>query len=234
MLVDQDVLIDAGTGVADLTLSELELIDHVFLTHSHLDHVACLPLIVDTVGPMRRRPLTVHCTSATRKILCDHVFNWAIWPDFGQIPSQTAPYLVWDEIEVEKTTDIDGRRFTALPANHTVPAVGYWLDSGQASLVYTGDTTSNDRLWIAVNRIQNLRYLIIETAFPNTEKQLAIESKHLCPSLLAAELGKLNQPARIFVTHLKPGAGTQTMAEVEEDAYDFSPRMLANGQVFRF
>lgn len=234
MLVDQDVLIDAGTGVADLTLSELELIDHVFITHSHLDHVAALPLIVDTVGPMRKKPLTVHCTKATMEILRDHIFNWRIWPDFTQIPDKQQPYLAWDTLEVGQTKLLGDRRLTALPANHVVPAVGYRLDSGSASLVFTGDTTTNDALWIEVNKMENLRYLIIETAFPNTERELAISSKHLCPSLLAEELGKLKRPARVFVTHLKPGAGTQTMAEVEEDLAQFNPRMLANGQVFRF
>ena len=234
MLVDDDVLIDAGTGVADLTLAELERIDHVFVTHSHLDHIAALPLIVDTVGPMRKKPITVHCTKATMAILREHIFNWKIWPDFAVIPTKASPYLAWDAIEVGAPVQLRERRFTALPANHVVPAVGYWLDSGMASLVFTGDTTTNDALWDVVNRIENLRFLIIETAFPNTERELAVESKHLCPSLLKRELDKLKRPARIFVTHLKPGAGTQTMAEVEEDLAQFNPRMLANGQVFRF
>ena len=73
-----------------------------------------------------------------------------------------------------------------------VPAVGFQLDSGDASLVFTGDTTTNDALWEEVNRIENLRYLIIETAFSNAERQLAIDSKHLCPALLAEELAKLD------------------------------------------
>lgn len=233
MLVDHDILIDAGTGVTDLTLSELEQIDHVFLTHAHLDHIAALPLIVDTVGPIRTRPLTVHCLPEVKKNLQEHIFNWRIWPDFGQIPSKEAPMLLWQPIELGETVDLNGRKFTTLPANHVVPAVGYWLDSGKSSLVFTGDTTSNDALWKVVNKISDLRYLIIETAFPNTERELAIQSKHLCPSLLAAELRKLDQTAQIFITHLKPGAVTQTMAEIEETASQFSPRMLANGQVFR-
>lgn len=234
MLLDHDILVDAGTGVTDLTLSELEQIDHVFLTHSHLDHIAALPLIIDTVGPIRKRPLTVHCLPEVRKSLQDHIFNWKIWPDFGQIPSVAEPLLLWHTIELGETVDMGGRRITTLPANHVVPAVGYWLDSGQGSLVFTGDTSTNDALWKVVNRIRNLRYLIIETAFPNTERELAIQSKHLCPSLLAEELAKLNLQAQVFVTHLKPGAVTQTMAEIEEDASAFGPRMLANGQVFRF
>jgi ribonuclease BN (tRNA processing enzyme) len=45
ILVDNDILIDCGTGVADLSIAELAQVDHVFLTHSHMDHIACLPLI---------------------------------------------------------------------------------------------------------------------------------------------------------------------------------------------
>lgn len=234
MLVDHDILVDAGTGVTALTLSELEQIDHVFLTHAHLDHIAALPLIVDTVGTVRAKPLVVHCLPEVKKSLQDHIFNWAIWPDFGRLPSTEKPYLLWHTIELGETVELDGRRFTTLPANHVVPAVGYWLDSGKSSLVFTGDTTSNDALWDAVNQIANLRYLIIETAFPNTERELAVQSKHLCPSLLAEELGKLGLEVQVFITHLKPGAVTQTMAEIQEDASQYGPRMLANGQVFRF
>lgn len=35
LLVDDDVLIDAGTGVGDLPIADLARIDHVFLTHTH-------------------------------------------------------------------------------------------------------------------------------------------------------------------------------------------------------
>jgi len=234
MLLDYDVLIDAGTGVGDLTLSELKQIDHVFITHSHLDHIACIPFLVDTVGGLRNAPVTVHATAATLAALKAHIFNWKIWPDFTQIPSPDAPYLRYDEIEVGQAVTVNGGTVTALPANHVVPAVGFHIDSGEASVVFTGDTTCNDALWEQVNRIENLRYLIIETAFPDAERQLAIDSKHLCPSMLAEELAKLKRPARVFITHLKPGEGALTMEEVAQVAGAYAPRMLANGQVFKF
>src|SRR5690606_31701143 len=119
-------------------------------------------------------------------------------------------------LQVGDTIDLSGRRITALPANHVVPAVGYVLDSGSASLVFTGDTTTNDPLWRIVNRLTNLRYLIIETAFCNREKNLAVASKHLCPSMLAEELGKLERDAEVFITHLKPGEIELTMEEIAE------------------
>jgi ribonuclease BN (tRNA processing enzyme) len=234
MLLDHDVLIDAGTGVGDLTLTELKQIDHIFVTHSHLDHVVSIPFLVDTVGGMRGFPVTVHATEETLDILKNHLFNWKIWPDFAEIPNRDNPYLRYESFRLGDTVVLQGRRIRSLPANHVVPAVGFHLDSGEGSLVFTGDTTTNDALWEEVNRIENLRYLIIETAFSNAERDLAIASKHLTPDMLAQELSKLTRPARIFVSHLKPGEGALTMEEVEAVAGAYGPRMLSNGQVFRF
>lgn len=234
MLVDADILIDAGTGVGDLTIAELALIDHVFITHSHLDHIAYLPFILDTVGDMRNKPLTMYATQATQEIIRAHIFNWKIWPDFSEIPNAGSPYLRFCTIGVTENVQLNGRRITALPARHTVPAVGYHLDSGMASLVFTGDTTSNDDLWKEVNKIDNLRYLIIETAFSNSQRQLAVVSQHLCPSLLGEELQKLQGNPEIFITHLKPGQIELTMLEIEENIGTHKPRMLQNNQIFEF
>jgi len=234
MLLDHDVLIDAGTGVGDLSLNELSVIDHIFITHSHLDHVACIPFLVDSVNPMRDKPLTLHATEATIEILRQHLFNWKLWPDFTQIPDEHQPYMRYEAIEIGRTVEVAGRRITPLPANHTVPAVGFRLDSRAASLVFSGDTTVNDALWREVNAIDNLRYLIIETAFSNGEKDLAVLSKHLCPSMLAAELGKLKRNPEIYITHLKPGEVELTMQEISECVRGFNPIMLKNGQVFDF
>lgn len=232
MLLDRDILIDAGTGVGDLSIDELCRIDHVFVTHSHLDHVTSIPMLVDTVGWMRSKPITVHAIEPTLEILRQHLFNWKLWPDFTQIPRAAEPYLRYRAVALGKTTELNGRKLTPLPANHVVPAVGYRIDSGRASLVFTGDTTTNDALWLEVNQIDNLRYLIIETAFCNEEKDLAIASKHLCPSLLAEELAKLRLEAEVYITHLKPGEIEVTMQEIQECAGAWKPRMLENDQVF--
>jgi ribonuclease BN (tRNA processing enzyme) len=233
-LVDNDILVDAGTGVGDLSLAELARIDHVFVTHSHLDHVSSIPFLVDTVGGMRTQPLAVHATAATIEILRNHLFNWAIWPDFTEIPSPGSPFMRYEEVEPGRCVRVGTRGFTALPAVHTVPAVGYHLDSGSGSLVFSGDTGPNDELWSIVNGIADLRFLIVETAFSNKERQLAEVSKHLCPSMLAEELSKLDADPEVWITHLKPGEIELTMQEVEEGARRHRPRMLQNGQVFEF
>ncbi len=234
MLLDHDVLIDAGTGVGDLSLAELSAIDHIFVTHAHLDHVACIPFLVDTVNPMRDKPITVHATSATLDILRQHLFNGKLWPDFTRIPNDSHPYMRFSAMELGQTVDLGGRKITALPANHIVPAVGYQLDSGRASLVFSGDTTVQDAFWEVVNRIGNLRHLIIESAFPNEERELAVLSRHLCPDMLAGELTKLKLKPAIYITHLKPGEAELIMREIGERVGGATPVMLRNGQVFDF
>jgi ribonuclease BN (tRNA processing enzyme) len=233
-LLDRDILIDAGTGVNELSLTELSMIDHVFITHSHLDHIASIPLMVDSVWAMRDRPLIIYGIEQTLEILKQHIFNWKIWPDFSEIPNARNPSMIYRPILLGETVILNERRITAVPANHAVPAVGFHLDSGNASLVFSGDTTTCDALWEVVNRIENLRYLIIETAFSDNEKELAVLSKHLCPGLLDEELKKLQREAEVFITHLKPGEIELTMQQIEAGAYLTRPKMLMNNQELEF
>ena len=231
-LVDDDVLIDAGTGVGDLTLEQLAKIDHIFVSHSHLDHVTSIPFLVDTVCWMRGHPIKVYAIKETLDILRAHLFNWKIWPDFTQIPDAEKPFMAYQEIRVGEAVELRGRRFTAIPANHTVPAVGYCVDNGRNALIFSGDTSTNDALWKVVNATANLKYLIIETAFSNKERDIATASKHLCPQVLAEELEKMRVKPEVFITHLKPGEGALTMKEVSECAGRWRPRMLENNQEF--
>ena len=232
LLVDHDILIDAGTGVEELSLAELRKIDHVFITHSHLDHVASLPMLVDTVGETREKPVTVHATQETLAILKEHLFNWKIWPDFAVIPSAESPFMSYSTLHLDQTLVFGERRITVLPANHTVPAVGYLLESGKGALAFSGDTGVNPALWPRLNKLQNLRYLVIETAFTDAQRQLALASKHLSPSMLAEELAQLTVQPEVFVTHLKPGRIEETMREIETVAAAYQPRMLENNQIF--
>ena len=237
MLVDDDILVDAGSGVGDLTMDQLLLIDHIFITHSHLDHIAFIPLLLDTVMGFRVRPITLHATRETLAALRQHIFNWTIWPDFNAIPDSKNPFLQYCEVNLGVTSVINGRKITALPANHVVPAVGYHIAGNQHSLVYTGDTTVCDELWLALTKIHHLKYLIIETAFSNSDYALAQLSKHLCPTMLANELGKLAvdrlaDDFAVFITHLKPGEDTVIMSEIAATASPLTIKQLSQDHVF--
>src|SRR5690606_32229835 len=107
MRVDDDVLLDAGTGLASLELAQLIAIDHVFLTHSHLDHVAGLAFLLDSVLGERIDPVTVHASEKVIATLKHHLFNWHLWPDFAQIPGPEHPVLRWVPMRLGETVSLN-------------------------------------------------------------------------------------------------------------------------------
>jgi ribonuclease BN (tRNA processing enzyme) len=240
-LIDSDVLVDAGTGVGDLTLAEMQGIDHVLLTHSHLDHVASLPLMIDAIAASLTKPVKVHALPGTIAALKAHVFNNVIWPDFSRIPTPDKPFISFHEIQVGQTIEFPGKRIEVLPAVHTVPACGYAITSGKGCWVFTGDTERNPAFWRRLNQM-NVAALIIETAFSNREKDLAKRALHLAPNSLAEELDCIDKDKRfpIFITHTKPAETDMIMAEIQkfDQTQPFGPnvthdiRWLHAGQEF--
>jgi cAMP phosphodiesterase len=238
-LIDGHVLIDAGTGVGDLSLQDMARINHVLLTHSHLDHVAALPLMLDTVASERRTAIQVHALPATIEALRQHIFNHVIWPDFSSIPSPDNPFVRFFPLHVGDVVDVVDHRIEVLPAHHSVPAVGYAVDTPSGHWVFTGDTERNPAFWQRINQMR-LAMLVIEVAFSQREEALAHRSRHLCPSTLAQELAQLNYPTDrpypIGLTHTKPTETALIRAEVEALGLDRKYQLvwLESGQTFDF
>lgn len=234
-MLDHDTLIDCGTGVGDLAFDDLLKIDQIFVSHSHLDHIAFLPLLVDTVAEARRQAITVFALPETIRILRSHIFNWLVWPDFSAIPDRHNPFLRFQVVSVGETVRLSGgRRVSVLPAHHTVPACAYCIDSGAGKLVYTGDTTFAADLIDAINGLHDVRHLLIETAFSDGQHALAMAARHLCPSMLIAFLDELKIAPQVWVSHLKPGIEERIMGEIGGYPGKLNPTMLRAGQILEF
>jgi ribonuclease BN (tRNA processing enzyme) len=238
-LVDDDMLVDAGTGVGDLPLEALVKIEHVLISHSHLDHVLAIGLLADSVmrarhSAGRNGPITIHALPETLAALRTHIFNGVIWPDFTRLPSAQQPVLAFQPIAIGQTLALAGKRIEVLPAEHTVPAVGFAIDGGDAGWwVYTGDTEANPALW---QRLRDLRvaHLVIETAFSDEERHLARISRHLCPTVLGQELQQLAGSVDVHITHIKPGEMESVMAEVARLETPHRIHALTAGQTMEF
>jgi ribonuclease BN (tRNA processing enzyme) len=212
-LLGDDVLIDAGTGVGALTYPELKKIRHVFLSHSHLDHVAALPLLVDTIFEALTTPLVVHGQPETIQALKDHVLNGTIWPDFAELPSKHSPVLVYEPQRPGEHVKVHGRTFSMIPVNHVVPSVAWVVQERSRVFCFSGDTTTNDTLWEGLNALPRLDLLLIECGFPNANMELARLAKHYCPTFLAADLQRLRHRPRVAITHFKPGGEEDSWRE---------------------
>ncbi|MEO6363316.1 MAG: 3',5'-cyclic-nucleotide phosphodiesterase [Caldimonas sp.] len=222
-LLDDDVLVDAGTGVGDLPLEALAKVEHILVSHSHLDHILAIGLLADSVMRARRLaargPISVHALPETLAALRTHIFNGVIWPDFTRLPSAEHPVLALTPIAVGDVIDVGGKRVEVLPASHTVPAVGFAVagqpgpDGAPGWWVYTGDTGPNPLLWERLRRMK-VAHLVIETAFGDDERLLARISRHLCPAALGHELQHLAGSVDVHITHIKPGELESVMTEI--------------------
>lgn len=231
-LIDDDILIDAGTGLCELDFVRLEKIEHVFITHSHLDHICALPFLIDTVGVARPRPLRVYAIHATICALKQYIFNDEIWPDFSKIPSAEKPVLEFVEIKAEEVLHFGNRTLQTVEVEHTVPAVGVLLTTPTGGWCFSGDTHQTDRLFALINQTKKVNYFFIEAAFPNREKWLADLAKHLCPSLLFGELQKLNAACEIWISHLKPREFDQIQKELAQYPGAQRLQVLSAGMIF--
>ena len=236
-LLDDDVLIDAGTGVGDLALDALAKIDHILVSHSHLDHVLSIGLLADSVLRIRsaqqRPPIVVHALAATLAALRAHIFNGVIWPDFTRLPSAEHPVLELRAFEIGDVLEVSGKRVEVLSAVHTVPAVGFAVDAAPRGWwVFTGDTGPNPALW---ERLRDMKVadLVIETAFSDEERVVARISRHLCPATLGHELAQLAGSVDVHITHIKPGEMDAVMHEIAALGSPHRIHALGAGQVMR-
>jgi ribonuclease BN (tRNA processing enzyme) len=231
-LVDGEILIDAGSGVASLDLDAMGQIRHIFLTHSHLDHIHCIPLMVDSIFDAIGEPIQVHAQAETLRALEKHIFNGVIWPDFTRLPHPEKPVLRFVPMKPGEPVRLGNREVEMIPVNHIVPTVGYRVSDPDVAFAFSGDTTTNDSFWATLNRHSRLDLLIVEAAFSNEEVELCRVARHYCPQLLAADLTKLRHYPKVYLTHAKPGEEVKIFNECRALIRDREVHQLSGGEVF--
>jgi|YelNatPaOPRAMG01_1025707.scaffolds.fasta_scaffold22091_3 ribonuclease BN (tRNA processing enzyme) len=205
--IDERLLLDAGAITPVLNLSEQKKIQYILVTHTHLDHIKDIPFLAANLIKEKsfRRPVHIVSTAPVIGLIKTHLFNDALWPDFSVLPTAEWPILKFVEIQAEVDVPIGNYLIRAIPVNHPVPAVGYFIKQGNTAIIYTGDTGPSDQIWEVANQRPELRALLIETSFPNKLSEVAQKSGHLTPRLLKEELLKLNRnDLTILLAHMKP------------------------------
>ncbi len=202
-VINQTVAIDAGPlGFFGLPDTQAR-IRHVFLTHSHADHTATLPIMVENSFDLTQPAVTVHGQAATIDAVRRHIFNDVIWPDFIRLSRPERPFLRLQEIEAEQPVTVEGLTIIPVAVNHIVPTVGYIVSDGESTAIFGGDSGPTDRIWEVAHRTKAPRSVFIECSFPNSMPDFAKLTGHLTPALLAQERLKMPAMRRVIAVHIK-------------------------------
>jgi ribonuclease BN (tRNA processing enzyme) len=216
-LVDDHVLVDAGTVGGALSVAEQTAITHAVLSHAHLDHTVGLAFLADTLAMVAPERSVIACSIApVIETLRTHVFNDSLWPDFMAIPNRNTPVLKLRELPEEGEARVGELWVTPVLVDHTIPTTGFIVHDGETGFVYSGDTGPTTRLWQVAREMRGLKALVVETAFPNRLDALARASGHLTPAKLREEMKKMPADLPIWIFHVKPQLYQETAEELAQ------------------
>jgi ribonuclease BN (tRNA processing enzyme) len=203
-LVNERVLIDGGTVGAALATTEQLAIEYALVSHSHLDHVAGLAYLTETLALWESpTPLTIASLEPVVSALRTSIFNDTVWPDFTKLP-RPRPVLRFQPLLEDADQRVGGFWVRPVAVSHTVPTSGFIVHDGISGIVYSGDTGPTDALWKAAAEVSGLRAVILECAFPNRLAGLADLARHMTPELIRRELDKMPADVPVLIFHVKP------------------------------
>ncbi len=214
ILVNGDVLIDAGSAASALEIEELAHIRYILLTHSHIDHIKELPFILDTVFSSQRQDgITVYGSADTIEVLKKHIFNGLIWPDMEELKVDET--LLRFEFVPQGWFMLGDIRVRALEVDHIPGSLGYVLGLDGRYVIFSGDTGYSQGLFdYAASLGKDLEALFIETSFPERMARIARLSQHLTPGMLRRGVDGIDPQARVISYHIKPQYGPEVIAEL--------------------
>jgi ribonuclease BN (tRNA processing enzyme) len=212
----EDILIDAGNIMRTLGEDCLK-INHILLTHAHLDHIVDIPFLIDYTYKFREQPLEIIGHRKTLEAVKDYIMNWNIWPEFSSIKLVNSGdfAVVYREIREWDTFNLNGFEIRAFPSNHTVTTLSYIIKRNGVAFLFTGDTFKNPHIWRYLNEDMHIKVLITEVSFPSYMSYLAEISKHHTPKTLKEELRNLKRSdVQVYVMHLKPNSIEELKREI--------------------
>lgn len=186
LLIDGTLAIDAGGLTSTLSLPEQEKIKTVLLTHHHFDHSRDLVTLAANAAFCWQGQVAVYALRYTLDVVSTCLLDGKIYANFFEYPSKEKPTLILEAIEPYDRKTIAGYNVLAVPAKHSVPAIGYQITSSDGkNLFYTGDTTVG-----ISDQWQHIcpQLLITEIAGPDSHIEEIKKFGHLCPRLLKEEL----------------------------------------------
>ena len=232
--INDSILIDAGTGLELLDTESMLKLRHLFITHAHLDHICCLPLMLPTIYDRLKQPIAIRANATVLKALRESIFNWTVWPDYTRIPSEQSSLLKFSEMAPGQRVELDTLSITALAVNHPTTTQGYLLESAAGAFAFSGDTASAPEFIARLAAVKKLQHIAIDVSFPSEQRELAQASGHYTPATLKTDLDRwpTGQPKPVLhISHLKPGYEERVINQCMALLEGWDVRRLRSGDV---
>ena len=214
-LVDDALAIDAGGLGMGWPTERLAQIEHVFLTHSHIDHLAGLAIFLDTIYLLGTPP-TIHALHATLQSIREDLFNDRLFPDFVRLSQIIPPFLRLAEVQPDTPVSVGQYTLTPVAVAHPVPTVTYLIDDGELVVAIITDTLPVPAIYDRIAAIPRLAAVFLECAFPQKQAVLAASSGHLTPSQFAEAVRTFPTAVPVYAIHIKPRYYHEVVAELKE------------------
>lgn len=213
-LINNHVAIDAGSLGYWRSPAEQAAVRHLFISHTHMDHVASLPIFLENVIGLADSPVVAYASAAVQECLRGDMFAGRLWANFLELTHDGKPFVILRTLESGQSVEVEGLRITAVAVNHTVPTVGYIIEEPGATVVIPSDTGPTEEIWQRAGRLQNLKAVFLEATFPNALAPLADITRHLTPSTFVSQMQKLPPSVRFLAVHLKANCAEEVAAEL--------------------
>jgi len=203
------VLLDASSGnsvMRNATLLGMEPQDfsHLLLSHDHADHMSGLPLIqlIHSRANPDGGPLEIHSSPKALesiRLLCQATSPTLNLDDEGARNFRDHQVLRWHPIDEGSTTTLGpSTSATCFPVDHIEKAMGWRVDCGGVSIVFSGDTKFSPSL---VEAAKGARLLIHEAYGTETSRERADQVGH-SPACDAGRAATLAGVEELILTHI--------------------------------
>jgi ribonuclease BN (tRNA processing enzyme) len=213
-IINDTVAIDAGALGLWEGPAEQASVGHVFLSHSHADHVCSLPIFITNVLDLRTAPVVVHGHAEVLDSLALDVFNGRVWPDFLRLVHRGAPALELIETQEARSSRVDGLVITPVPVNHPVPTMAHLVDDGEAAVVISTDSGPTHDIWRLAARVPHLKAVFLGASYPDEQQDLARAAGHLTTGLVGAEVDKMPAGVPVVAVHIKPSHHAEVVRQL--------------------
>jgi ribonuclease Z len=191
MLPDLGIVFDAGTAFFRVP-SRLRTPDlSIFLSHSHLDHIAGLTFIVPAFSSGEVRRARLYATEATLSAVREHLFAAPVFPLMP--PYEMIPLTVRVDVR-------GGGVLTHVPLGHPGGSTGFRIDWSDRSLAFITDTVVDGTYTEFVHGVD---LLIHECYFPDEKADWAKTTGHSHTTPVVT-LARDAQVGQLVLIHVDP------------------------------